>query len=141
MILRFEIEFDYNDLMNIFSIFKNLTSAHDDSSIIDEKIRNDLKLSRIVMMSASASRLTSSFISFSLELVSKSDDDLRRIHHLSHSRDLFVNSNIADKSEELVYTRLKEILQLILSARREVIILKRDIKNAFRIVLVASHLH
>lgn len=141
MNLRFEIEFDYSDSLNIFIISKNLTSTNDDSNVIDEKIRFDLNLDRIIAISIDVSDLSSSFISSSLNLVSKSDDDLRRIHHLSHSSDLFINSNIVDEFEKLVYTKLNEILQLILSTKREIIILKRDIRDVFRIVFIVSHLH
>jgi hypothetical protein len=80
-----------------------------------------------------------SLISSSLDLVSKSNDEWRRIHHLSHSDTRSINDNILSKTVELNYTKFQNILQLILDVDRNSIFLKRDIKNAFRIILVASY--
>jgi hypothetical protein len=66
------------------------------------------------------------------------DKNWRRIHHLSHFKSKSINDYIRQKSIKLQYTKLREILKLIIQNEQDAIILKRDIKNAFRNVLVAS---
>lgn len=77
------------------------------------------------------------FILSPLGLVSKHDGGFRRIHHLSHPRGHSVNDHIPDKAGELRYRRFQRVLEFILKAGRHCIIIKRDIKDAFRNVTVA----
>ncbi len=49
-----------------------------------------------------------------------------------------VNNYIPDGDGELRYTRFQEVLQLVTRAGRHCIILKRDVKDAFRNVSIAS---
>lgn len=67
----------------------------------------------------------------------KHDGGLRRIHHLSYPRGQSVNDHIPDGAGELRYTRFQEVLQMVIQAGRGAVILKRDVKDAFRNVPVA----
>ena len=65
----------------------------------------------------------------------KPDGTFRRIHNLSSPkprRGLSVNAAIPEAYSTLTYSNVDEILALILFAGRGAIILKRDLKDAFR---------
>ncbi len=50
-----------------------------------------------------------------------------------------VNNYIPDGVGEIRYKYFQEVLQLVINAGRHCVIMKRDVKDAFRIVLVAPH--
>lgn len=77
------------------------------------------------------------FISSPLSLVPKHDGGWCKIHHLSHPSIHSVNDNIPKKDGQLQYVRFQEILDLILNTGRGCIILKQDIKDAFRNIPIA----
>ena len=77
------------------------------------------------------------FICSSLGLVPKHNWGWRRIHHLSHPHGELVNDYIPDGVGEMRYTRFQEVLQLVINAGRHCVIMKRDVKDAFRNVPVA----
>lgn len=76
------------------------------------------------------------FICSPLGLVPKYDGGSRRIYHLSHPRGNSVNVHIPDGAGELRDTRFQEVFKLAIRAGRHYIILKRDVKDAFRNVPV-----
>jgi hypothetical protein len=133
MILCFETQLRYED-SNEFILFKNLVFANNNSTIIDNKLSNNLTKKQVIEVS-----FFSSFISSSLSLISKFDDEWRHIHHLCHSKVRSVNDNISSIAAELNYKKFQNIIQLILNVERETIHLKRDIKNAFRNISIAFH--
>jgi hypothetical protein len=69
MILRFETQLRYQD-SNSFILFENLASAENDLKIIDDQLTSDLEKKWVIEIVSS-----SSYISSSLELMFKSDDD------------------------------------------------------------------
>ncbi len=77
------------------------------------------------------------FICSPLGLVPKYDGGWRRIHHLSHPYGESVNDYIPDGVGEMRYKCFQEVLQLVINAGRYCVIMKRDVKNAFRNVRVA----
>ena len=77
------------------------------------------------------------FISSPLGLVLKHDGGWRRIHHLSFSGRRSVNDNIPKDYSAIKYITIDTIFQLVVDAGKECLIIKRDIKDAFRNVLVA----
>lgn len=133
MILRFGVELGYKGPRDVLILSKNLVSAMEDPSIIDNKLEEDLRLRRIVPVP----NPSIPFISSPLGLVPKHDGGFRRIHHLSHPKGRSVNDHIPDGAGELRYIKFQEVLNLILKAGRHCIIMKRDIKDAFRNIPVA----
>ena len=70
----------------------------------------------------------------------KPDGTFRRIHNLSSPKPrlgLSVNAAIPEAYSTLTYSTVDEILALILLAGRGAVILKRDLKDAFRNIPVA----
>lgn len=105
-----------------------------DPTVIQQKLEQDLQSGRI----APATQL-SPFISSPLGLVPKSNGDLRRIHHLSYPRGLSVNDFIPKEATNLRYATLKNIFTRVCRAGRGAVIIKKDIKDAFRNIPVAPH--
>ncbi len=133
MILRFGAKLDYEGPLNAFILSDNLVSAIKDPAIIEKKLKEDLAPG--YMSAVQQPRLP--FICSSLGLVPKHDGGWRRIHHLSHPRGESVNDYIPDGACEMRYTSFQEVLQLVTNAGWHCIILKRDVKDAFRNVPVA----
>lgn len=134
MILRFEVEIGYKRPPDVLILSKNLgLLAMEDPSIIDKKLEEEICLKRVVLVP----NPSPPFISSPLGLVPKHDGDFRQIHHLSHSKGKSVNNHIADGVGELRYTRFQESFNLILDTDCNSIVIKRDIKDAFRNVPIA----
>lgn len=133
MILRFGAELGYEGPCDAFILSENLPSALEDPKIIDKKINEDLVSGRVVRVE----KPTCSFICSSLGLVPKQDGGWRRIHHLSYPKGKSVNDYIPEGAGELEYTRFRDVLKLVTQAVRHCIILKTDVKDAFRNVPVA----
>lgn len=110
---------------------ENLKSALKSPGVIDQKLEDDLAVTEV--------EPTFFFISSLLGLVSKSNGSLRKIHHLSHFPSQSVNDNISVEVSELRYAKFSEIFNLVIHAGRNCIILKRDIKDAFKTILVALY--
>ncbi len=134
MILRFGAQLDYEG-PNTFILSKNLMSALADTGIIDKKLAEDLRCRQVEKVT----NPTLPFISSPLGLVPKHDGGWRKIHHLSHPVDCSVNDHIPDGAGEMRYTRFQDVLQMVIRTGRNCIILKRDVKDAFKNVPVASH--
>lgn len=134
MITRFGAELGYEGSTDILILSKNLSSALVDTKIIDKKLCEDLALQRAVEVKPK--RL---FISSPLGLVSKHDGGWRKIHHLSHLVGRWVNNHISDGAKEMRYTRFQDVLEMVIRGGRNCVIMKRDIKDAFKNVPVALH--
>ena len=112
----------------------NLASALLDPQIITEKLKDDLLLGRVVPATQGYP-----FISSPLGLVPKPNGGLRRIHHLSHPQGSSVNDFIPKEASNLRYTSLRKVTDMVLQAGRHCVIIKKDIKDAFRNIPVAPH--
>ena len=132
-ILVFGVQLGYEGPEQLI-LSPNLTSANDDPQSITSKLEHALQLERVRMASPKQP-----FISSPLGLVAKHDGGFRRIHHLSFPRNHSVNDHISNDYCKLAYTTFDNIIRLILSGGRNCMIVKRDIKDAFRMVLVAPH--
>ena len=113
---------------------KNLASALLDSQIITEKLKDNLLSGQLIPFTQSYP-----FISSPLGLVPKPNGGLRRIHHLSHPRGSSVNDFISKEASNLRYTSLRKVTDMVLQAGRHCVIIKKDIKDAFRNIPVAPH--
>jgi hypothetical protein len=112
----------------------NQESVHRAPGVIPSGSQSDLTLGRIVPTSTS-----SPYICSPLGLVPKGDGGWRRIHNLSHPPKRSVNALIDSEYTSLEYTTIEDILRMVKIAGRHCIILKRDIKDAFRNVPMAPH--
>ena len=105
----------------------NHNSSQDNADLISEKIISDLEKGHI--------RIAAGPIVVSrLGLVPKSDGGYRRIHYPSFPPASSVNDAIPEEYGALVYTTVTAIQAHVISAGRGCLLLKRDIKDAFRIV-------
>jgi hypothetical protein len=132
-ILKYGCQIGYNGPPQLI-LSQNLKSAQLDPSTITDKLTSDLALRRVLSRTPSFP-----FISSPLGLVPKGDSGYRRIHHLSHPPSSSVNSHIPEGASSIKYTKITEIYRAILSAGRHCVIVKKDIKDAFRNIPVAPN--
>lgn len=119
---------------DVCQVFENLKTANEDPSIIQKQLDNDLALGRV-----SPNENPYKIFSSPLGLVLKPDRGWRRIHHLSHPRGNSVNDWISPEDATLQYTAVTEIFELIRRAGRGAYMIKKDLKDAFRMIPVAPH--
>ena len=115
-------------------ISKNLSSAALYPQVMDEKIQVDLALGRIAETTP-----TTPFISSPLGFVKKPDGSWRKIHHLSFPEGSSVNDYISPEAAYIHYVSFERVLEMVLEAGPGCIIMKRDMKDAFRVIPVAPH--
>lgn len=113
---------------------KNLSSALLDPTTINAKLRKDLYLK--ILKKVTRDR---PFIFSLLGLVPK-PGGWRRIHHLSHCPSHLVNHHMLEKSAELKYTKIGEMLDMVRKGGQSSFILNRDVKDAFQNIHLVSHI-
>lgn len=131
-ILRFGAAIGYNGEPNPLILSDNLVSAQDDPSVLQEGLDRDLSLGRV-----SPCQPTRPFICSPQGLVPKKDGGFRRIHHLSHPAGSSVNDGIPKEWASLEYSAISCMFDMVRKAGRGACLLKRDLKDAFRLVPVA----
>ena len=117
---------------DVLILSDNLSSAYDAPEVLDNQLDKDLCLGRVCTVLP-----IQPFISSPLGLVPKSDNTLRRIHHLSFPSGRSVNDHIPVGDATLRYTAVTDILEAVRRAGRGAILIKRDLKDAFRMIPVA----
>lgn len=138
MLLRFGCLLGYQG-PDAFILSTNLPSALIDPTVIDDKLANELSAGRVVEVND----LTPPFISSPLGLVPKHDAGFWKIHHLSYPPGRSVNdftAFIANEASSLSYTSLHITLDKVFIAGRHSILIKRDVRDAFRNIPVAPHM-
>jgi hypothetical protein len=105
---------------------------------ISAKLKADLASHRIAIFPSP--HTCSQFISSPLGLVPKHDGGLRRIHDLSYPLQHSVNAHINPTYGSLKYTKIDDILKKVIRAGRNCLIMKRDLKEAFRNIPIASQM-
>ena len=113
---------------------ENQQSVNLAPEIFDAQVQEDLARGHIVLASP-----TLPWICSPLGLVPKHDGGFQRIHNLSHPPGISVNAHIDDDYSSLKYTVVEDVLKMVTEAGRHSIILKRDIKEAFRNIPIAPH--
>lgn len=113
---------------------KNLVSAMEAPEVITQQLNADLNCGRVSLCNTLPHPSSSP-----LGLVPKSDGGWRRIHHLSHPPGQSVNDGIAPQFGEISYSQRCQLLALVVAAGRGAYLIKRDLKDAFRVVPVAPH--
>ena len=135
MLLRFGCLIGYQG-PDAFIDSKNLPSVLIQPDVIDNKMTSDLASGKIIQIDPP----TKHSISFPLGLIPKHDGSLRKIHHLSYPSGSSVNDYITQKSSTLSYSSLHNVFAKIIKAGRHVILIKRDVRDAFRNIPVAPHI-
>lgn len=116
-----------------FVLADNLASALEDPEVIDRQLESDLRLGRVTEVAVPDAPLIIS----PLGLVPKQDGGWRRIHHLSHPPGGSVNDGIPSDYGSLRYSAIDDVLGMVRAAGRGCWIIKKDLKEAFRMVPVA----
>lgn len=119
MIFRFRALLGYRS-SKTFILSKNLASVLVDTELINKKLADDLRICRVEEVTMP----TSPFISFSFGLIPKYDESWKKTHHSFHSIDHLVDNHILDNIGEMRYTQFQDILQMVLRARKNCVILK-----------------
>jgi hypothetical protein len=112
---------------------QNLQSATLEPHTITNKLLDDLKVGKV-----SRALPQFPFISSPLGLVPKNNGGYRRIHHLSHPPLTSVNDFIQDEYSSITYTAIWDVYTKIRLTGRGCVIVKEDIKDAFRNIPVAQ---
>lgn len=115
-------------------ISRNHKIQPDAEEVITSKIATDLASHRIHPVDPA---LRHTIVSSPLGLVPKHDGGWRRIHDLSYPEDESVNDAISADSAAISYVLFDTLTDRIMHAGRGCTIIKRDIKDAFRMVPVA----
>jgi hypothetical protein len=110
----------------------NLTTANENPSTITAQLHKDLALGRVSPHNGSFP-----FFCSPLGLVGKSDGGWRRIHHLSHPHGDSVNDWIPEPYGNMEYTNMEHIFTLVRQAGKGALLIKKDLKEAFRMIPVA----
>jgi Reverse transcriptase (RNA-dependent DNA polymerase) len=121
-----------------YIISKNLKSASLNPTVLTEKVSADLFLRRIREVHP---KPPGPFISSPLGLVPKPDNKWRTIHHLSYPPRESVNDSIDEEAAHFKYTSFEKVLSMVLKAGRHCIMLKCDMKDAFRMIPIAPQHH
>lgn len=133
LMLRFETLISYQG-PDTHIVSCNLSLALLNANVIQQKLSNNLLAGCII-----SATQTSPFISLLLGLVPKSNGEFRQIHYLLFFCRSLINDYIPKEVVNLKYATLKNILAQIHPVGRGAIIMKKDIKNAFQNIPMATH--
>ena len=100
--------------------------------MIKQKFFNDLALSCVALVDP-----ITLYIYSLLRLVLKYNKGLWRIHHLSYLKGCFINNYIPKKFSNIKYINIKEVYTKILVVGHSCIIIKKDIKDTFKNILIS----
>lgn len=78
-------------------------------------------------------------IFFLLGLMSKFNENMKRIHYFSHLKSCFINCNILKKFNTLKYAYFNEIIAMIIKKNREIIFMKKNLVGIFDHMFVAEN--
>ena len=113
-----------------------LINNHSSASCASETLAVDLQKQRDAHRIVQINKiLSTSFISSSLDLISKADEEWKRIHDLSN-KVCSINDCISDDFDTLKYFTFDDVIETLQLQRSDAIMIKRDLKNAFRYVLI-----
>ena len=136
-ILRFGALIGYSG-SDKYIVSKNLKSTSLNPTVLTEKVSSDINLRRIREVQP---KPPGPFISSPLGLVPKPGNKWRTIHHLSYPPRESVNDSIDEEAAYFKYVSFERILSMVLKAGRNCTMLKRDMKDAFRMIPIAPQHH
>ena len=117
-----------------FILSRNLPIELPDHDVLDKKAAADLAAGLIAPITPKHPCMVSP-----LGVVPKGDGGRRRIHHLSYPEGESVNDLIPAEYASITYVTFDAIVADVLQAGRGCTIIKRDIRDAFRMVPVATN--
>jgi len=117
-----------------FILSRNLPVELSDHDVLDKKAAADLAAGLISPIIPEHPCIVSP-----LGVVPKGDGGRRRIHHLSYPEGESVNDFIPAEYASITYATFDAIVADVLQAGRGCTIIKRDIRDAFRMVPVAAN--
>jgi ribonuclease HI len=136
-ILRHGCRFSTENLRHQLHLCDNLVSAKEDPEAIDSQLQIDLRAGSAIEVQLKCPLFLSP-----IGLVPKHNmhglvDGWRRIHHLSYPHGASVNDSITEEEATMSLLTVFEVFQLVADAGRFCVIMKKDIKNAFRNIPVS----
>jgi hypothetical protein len=135
-IIQCDAKIEYIDSSQLI-LSENLIFVNEASDIIINDVNSQVERSRI----AQINNILEFFISFSFELVSKLNNDWRRIHHLSHLKRSSINDYISREWKALKYAIIDETIKNILRVELDCIMIKRNLIETIRHISVATFDH
>jgi hypothetical protein len=132
-IIQCDAKIEYIDSSQLI-LSENLIFVNKTSDIITNNVNNQVERSKI----AQVNNVLKFFISFSLELVFKSNDDWRKIHHLFHLKKSSINDHISREWKTLKYAIIDKTIENILRVELDCIIIKRDLIETFRYIFITT---
>ena len=119
---------------DVHRLSKNLQTANLLPDVMDTNIAKDLALNRIHEINPAEYK---HLISSPLGFAPKSDGTWRKIQHFSFPHGESVNGYIREESASLQYASFDQILAMVLAAGLNCVLVKRDMADAFRNLVVA----
>jgi hypothetical protein len=135
-IIQCNAKIEYIDSSQLI-LNENLIFVNEVFDIITNDVNNKVERNKI----AQVNDVLEFFISFLLELVFKSNDDWRRIHHLSHLKKSSINDHISREWKALKYAIIDETIENILRVELDCIIIKKNLIEIFRHIFVTIFDH
>lgn len=134
MLLQHSVFLGYERLKTHI-LFLHLSSTFFDPRKIYDKLSNNLVAEQIFQLLSSPQ-----FVFSPLKLISKGDSKFYQIHQFFLPIGSSANNLILKKIVHLCYPTRDNLLQEIVVSRREFVIIKHKIKNAFSKIFLVSHL-
>ena len=110
-IIRFDAKMNYENFSQCF-IFKNHVSIENFFDVFIVDIQKQLTLNKLLIVKSQLK--TNSYICFSLKLISKNDENWKRIHDFSHFVNSSINYYIRKKYEIFEYIVINDIIIAIM---------------------------
>lgn len=111
---------------------ENMASAEDDPETMEIKLKSDLKLRRVLPCPP-----LRPFVSSPLGFIPKTDGTFRKIHNLSAPAGRSTNDGIPEEYRSIGYPYFEDIVAAILQTGVGCYVVKKDLKDAFRIIPVS----
>ena len=119
---------------NFDPLVKNLQSAYQLPLVVDNKLKKELQLGRILGPYGTPPAVANYRISPLGVVPKKQPGQFRLIHHLSYPHGLSINDSIPSELASVTYATIQDAITFIQSADQTVFMAKVDIESAFRII-------
>ena len=116
-----------------FNVFENHNSIKQTFDILIVDFHKQFVVRRICKLHFS---FFVHYICSSLNLISKHDDEWKRIHDFFYSKDNSINENIIENVEIVKYVTFNKIIAIFIFQERNVVMFKKNFVNAFKHILV-----
>ena len=133
-IFIFDVKIEYIESKQL-TLIKNHFFVFNAFDIFTKNFHKQMKTHRIIRIQNIFQKF---FISFSLNLVSKTNDDWKRIHDLLYSKRKCISINvfISKKRDTLKYIIFDEVVIVLIIMKKDAKLIKRDLIDAFKHVSI-----